>query len=378
MIETLPRRSEADTEWFVQRPLRPVHPLGPVRPPGPPRVGAEPRADPRRRTTGATSRHFDPDLYDPATWAREAYAAGMSYCGHHHQAPRRLLPVGLGADRLQGAQHAGRARPAAPVRRRVPRRGAADRLLPLADRLASPGVPRRRHPPDARRRGVRRREPGPRHRRVPRVPARPGARAADRVRQDRRHLVRLLLPGPDWLAAGKGKDDWGSERAAGAWSASCSRASSSTTGSSSAATSRRRSSTSRARACERRRPAGRVGGLPDAQRQLGLRPRQPRLEAARAARADAGRHGLARAATCCSTSGRRRAASSTRARSSGCAASASGCACTSAVDLRLHGQRPRRRRPTAATPSAATGSTCTSSPGRSATSTSTGLAGRVE
>ena len=98
--------------------------------------------------------HFDPDLYDPAHWARAAKAAGMKYVvvtTKHHDGfclwdsaltDYKATNTPAGRDLLR------------PVGRGVPRRGAEGRLLPLADRLAPPGVPHRRPAPAARRRGV--------------------------------------------------------------------------------------------------------------------------------------------------------------------------------------------------------------------------------
>ena len=76
--------------------------------------------------------------------------------------------------------------------------------------------------------------------------------------------------------------------------------------------------------------AGAVGGLPDAQRQLGLRPRQPGLEVAGAAGADAGRLGLQGR----QPAAERRPDRARRVRPAGAGhagrRSASGCGCTSA------------------------------------------------
>ena len=64
------------------------------------------------RLPAATSTTSTPTCTTPRQWARDAKAAGMKIRRDHHQAPRRLLPLGLGADRLQGDQHPGRPRPA--------------------------------------------------------------------------------------------------------------------------------------------------------------------------------------------------------------------------------------------------------------------------
>ena len=71
-------------------------------------------------------------------------------CGHevlrgHHQTPRRVLPVGLSADRLQSYQHPGGTRSHRADDRRLSRRSDAGGVLPLAHRLAPFGLRHRRH-----------------------------------------------------------------------------------------------------------------------------------------------------------------------------------------------------------------------------------------
>ena len=80
--------------------------------------------------------HFDPDLFDAADWARQCKQAGMKYAvltTKHHEGfclwdtqygDYKITNTPFGRDLV------------ARVRRRVPRRGDQDRLLPLADRLA--------------------------------------------------------------------------------------------------------------------------------------------------------------------------------------------------------------------------------------------------
>jgi alpha-L-fucosidase len=52
---------------------------------------SKPGEDPTTPITRRYFDHFDPDLYDPAVWAREARAPGMKYFVGDHQTPRRLL-----------------------------------------------------------------------------------------------------------------------------------------------------------------------------------------------------------------------------------------------------------------------------------------------
>ena len=197
-------------------------------------------------------------------------------------------------------------------------------------------------------------------------------RAADPVRPDRHHLARLLLLRPrPWGGRRARAGTIGSPRSCSRWSASCSRASSSTTGSISGRRLRHARAVPAARLGEGGRQAGRLGGLPDAQRQLGLRPRQPRLEVARHAGADAGRHRLQGR----QPAAQRRSDRARRVRSAGAGDARDDRRVDAAarpLDLRRRAERVRAARRTAATRSAATGSTCTSSPGRSGTSTSTG------
>ena len=123
--------------------------------------------------------------------------------------------------------------------------------------------------------------------------------------------------------------------------------------------------------------AGRLGGLPDDQRQLGLRPGQPGLQVAGPAGPDAGRHRLQGR----QPAAQRRPDRPRRVRPAWLGGpwrrSASGCGCTAARST-APGRASSPRRRTAATPSAATGSTCTCSPGRSSTVHLPGLAGHVD
>ena len=140
----------------------------------------------------------------------------MRYVVLTTQAPRRLLPLGLGADRLQGDQHPGGARPARArsSTRSAPRGCEIGFYHSLIDwhhpEFPVDGI----HPQRDDEAFTARAKQGRDIARVRRLPARAGPRAADRLRQDRHHVVRLLLPGPTGAGAGKGKDDWGSERAA--------------------------------------------------------------------------------------------------------------------------------------------------------------------
>ena len=83
--------------------------------------------------------HFDPDLYDPAVWARAPCRYAVLRC--HHETPRGFLPLGLAVHRLQGHQYS---RPPGFVvadGRSIPSRRAPGRSLPLAHRLAHPEFP---------------------------------------------------------------------------------------------------------------------------------------------------------------------------------------------------------------------------------------------
>ena len=366
----------ADTEWFTHDRFGLFIHWGIYALPARHEWVKKPREDSPTRTTRSYFDHFDPDLYDPETWAREAKDAGMSYfvvTTKHHDG---FCLWDSDAHRLQGDQHAAGRDLIAPVRRGVPRRGAEGRLLPLPDRLAPPRVPRRRPPPQARRRGVHR-----------------GASTDRDIARYREYLhgqVRELLTRygridimwfdfsySDRVWGGKGREDWGSEELM-----AMVRELQPGIIVNDRLRDRRRprrppSSTSRRLARGGRR-AGRLGGVPDAERVAGATTATTWTGSRSICSCRCWSTPSPRAATCCSTSGRPRAASSTRGPCERCAASASGCACTSAPSTGCTAERPD---PAARLPlhsSAATGSTCTSSPGPSSTSISTGWPGRVE
>ena len=179
------------------RPLRPVHPLGPVRPAGPARVGASTTSRSPTRTTTKYFQHFDPDLYDPKLLGRRPPPApGMKYfvvTTKHHEG---FCLWDSQAHRLQGPQHA---RPGATCCGRWSRPSAAEDLRvgfyhSLIDwhhpqYVIDPHIGPYRNHPDREKMNK-----GRDQRQVRRVPARPGARAAHPVRQDRHPLVRLQLP----------------------------------------------------------------------------------------------------------------------------------------------------------------------------------------
>ena len=254
------------------------------------------------RTTRGTSTTSTPTSTTPQRGPETAKNAGMSYVvvtTKHHDGfclwdseltDYKATNTPAGRDLL------------APVRRGVPRRGPEGRLLPLPDRLAPPGVPGRRPAPAARRRGVQRGQQRPRHRPLPRVPARPDPRAADPLRPHRHHVVRLLLLGPGLGRQRQG--GLGLRGADGDCRASCSRASSSTTGWRSVATSTPPSSTSRGRWLEVGRPAGPLGGLPDAQRVAGATTATTWTGSRSTCSSGCWWTPSPRAATCSSTSGR--------------------------------------------------------------------------
>ena len=193
--------------------------------------------------------HFDPDLYDPATWARPAREAGMKYVvltTKHHEG---FCLWDSRGDRLQGDEDAVRQGPDRRLRRGFRAEGLKVGFYHSLIDWHHPDFPVDGGASAARRRGRSRRERRPRHRQVRRLPARAGARAADRVRPDRRicgstsptrtgpRTRRWTRQGPGRLAVrGAGRD--GPRTAA--------RASWSTTGSDlPRPTSSRRSSTSR-------------------------------------------------------------------------------------------------------------------------------------
>lgn len=139
--------------------------------------------------------HFDPDLYDPAEWAETAWAAGMRYVvvtTKHHDGfclwdsaltDYKVTNTPYGRDLLGPLVSALRERgfrigfyhslldwhhPEFPVDLYHPQRDDADFIAAHAGRG---------------------------RREVRRPAARPGTRAADELRPDRRPVVRLLVPG---------------------------------------------------------------------------------------------------------------------------------------------------------------------------------------
>ena len=169
--------------------------------------------------------HFDPDLYDPRQWADVAARAGMKYLvitTKHHDGfclwdskltDYKATNTPAGRDLLRPMVEAFR------------ERGLRIGLLPLADRLAPPAFRHRpAHRPLPQWPRTARAERRPRPGEVRQLPERPGARAAHRLRQDRRALVRLQLP-----QAGRhrqGPQTTGGARSWSSSSASCSRTSS--------------------------------------------------------------------------------------------------------------------------------------------------------
>ena len=136
-------------------------------------------------------------------WARLAKDAGCAVCRLHHQAPRRLRAARFEGERLRRGLGAA-PRPRQGNRGRPARRGAARRLLPFGDRLASRPVRVRAiaaTATSARGTAVPEREARPPE--VPRVPARAGERAACRTTARGRPVVGLQragLPGRRGMA----------------------------------------------------------------------------------------------------------------------------------------------------------------------------------
>ena len=85
---------------------------------------------------------FDPDLYNPQEWARQARQAGMKYAvitAKHHEG---FCLFDSKFTDYKAPEHAGEARPDQAVGRGVPGGGPQGRLLLLAARLAPPLVHR--------------------------------------------------------------------------------------------------------------------------------------------------------------------------------------------------------------------------------------------
>ena len=219
-------------------PVRDVRPLGAVRPARQASGSGTTSGSPTRTTSGTST------TSTPTSTTRrrgpEAADAGMRYVvvtTKHHDG---FCLWDTALTDYQAAAHARRPGPGRAARRRASRPGLRRRLLPLAHRLAPSAVPDRRAAPAARRR----RRPSPQrrpgHRRLPPLPARPGERAADRLRPI--DLLWFDFSYPDHVHDGaglgrQGRARLGQRRAAGAWSGSCSPASWSTTGWASRATS---------------------------------------------------------------------------------------------------------------------------------------------
>lgn len=86
-------------------------------------------------------KHFNPDLYDPKEWARQAKAAGMKYVvmtTKHHEASAFLTP---NIPITSPPTPLGRQRPDPRICGCVPCRRSPYRFLLLPDRLASSGIP---------------------------------------------------------------------------------------------------------------------------------------------------------------------------------------------------------------------------------------------
>ena len=263
-------------------------------------------------------------------------------------------------------------RPVGPFVEAVPRRGARGRLLPLADRLAPPGVPDRRPAPAARRRGGdREARPAATSRSTPTTCTAQVRELLTELRPDRHPLVRLLLPGPhDTTAATataragrlavRGTAGDGPRAAAGHPDQR--------PAGHPAATSSRRSSTSRDGPMQRDGQPVVWEACQTLNGSWGYDRDNLDWKSAGAAGADAGRLRLQGR----QPAAQRRPDRARRVRPAG--AGHAGAhrrvdAAARALHLRRQPGRVHRPRRTAASPSAATGSTCTCSPGRSATST---------
>ena len=110
MSSYVTRKTPGDTAWFRHDRFGMFIHWGLYAAAGPPRMGENPRAHPGGEVSDKYFDHFDPDLFDPREWARQAKAAGMKYAVLYHQASRGLLHVRQPVHRLQVHQHPGRAR----------------------------------------------------------------------------------------------------------------------------------------------------------------------------------------------------------------------------------------------------------------------------
>ena len=229
MSSYVTKKTPGDTAWFTPRPLRHVHPLGALFDARPPRVGQD---------TASASPEEDYDRYfqyfrSRTSMTRRSGRArprrpACSYAVLDHQAPRGLLHVRQPVHRLQVHQHPGRARSDPRVRRRLPRRGHAHRLLLFADRLAPPGLPHRHAATRAATIRTRKAaERGPRH--APAMPSICATRSRELLTNygkidilwldfsySQTPAARATRPG--W--SGKGKDDWEAGGADRSWPAS--------------------------------------------------------------------------------------------------------------------------------------------------------------
>ena len=158
---------------------------------------------------------FNPDLYDPKEWARRAKQAGMKYAvitSKHHEG---FCLFDSKFTDYKATNTPGEARSPQGLGRGVPRRRAESRVLLLAARLAPSVLHHRSQSPaePRQRRRVRYAQRGARHGRLPPVHEGSGPRAADQLRQDRRHLARLLVhgqrarQGPRRLGLGRSAQD---------------------------------------------------------------------------------------------------------------------------------------------------------------------------
>ena len=202
MTQELGRTTAADTEWFYARPLRPVYPLGDLRPPAR-HEWVKQRERIRDEDYQRYFDHFYPDLYDPEKWAREAKNAGMRYfvvTTKHHDGfclwdsdltDYKVTNTPWGEDLIAPMVEAFRAEGM--------KVGFYHSLIDWhhpefpVDGLHSGATTKSTSRPT-----------GPRHRPLPRVPARPDPRAPDPLRPGRCHVVRLLLLGPGLGRQGQG------------------------------------------------------------------------------------------------------------------------------------------------------------------------------
>ena len=202
MTQELGRTTAADTEWFTRDRFGlfihwGIYAL-------PPATNGSNSARDSRRGLPEVLRPLLPRPLRPRKVGQRGEERGHEVLRRHDQTSRRLLPLGLGPHGLQVTN--------------TP--WGEDLIAPMVEAFRAEGMKVGfyhslidwHHPefpvdglPQARRQGVHRGQQRPRHRPLPRVPARPDPRAPDPLRPGRCHVVRLLLLGPGLGRQGQGR-----------------------------------------------------------------------------------------------------------------------------------------------------------------------------